>query len=172
VGAVALPAAATPVPDQKPAAVAEQRDGLAACWRTAKAQMAATLNTSEARAQRQVWVTDSGRVCIGEQFKAELAETFPLVDLTAGLAAAAPNVNPDHGALTAQKQILRQFGYMQQDALRRAAGAAARQPAPNALPPVKSFADRETESHNAWVRREAEKIRQRGPILPREEQPA
>lgn len=99
---------------------------LPSCWQTSRAQMAAVLNPSEGAAQRQIWVTDSGRVCVGEQFKTELAEAFPLVDLTSGLAAASPNVNLDHGALTAQKHVLRQFGYMQQDAKRRAEMAAAR----------------------------------------------
>lgn len=115
VAAVPLAAAAHPV---------EQFQTVAAeCWQTQKAQMGAAMNANEARAQKQVWVTPNGLVEVAGDFRVELERTFPLVDLTCGLATAGTNVRADSGALNAMQQIRRQFGYMQQDEARKQARA-------------------------------------------------
>lgn len=107
----------------------------AECWQTGKAQMDAATNPHEARAQKQVWITPTGMVEVAGDFKTELVTTFPLVDMASGLAASGPNIKRDRSALDAMTAVRRQFGYMQQDALRRQAAAKARQ-APE--PPKKS----------------------------------
>lgn len=117
VAAVPLAAAAHPV---------EQFQTVAAeCWQTQKAQMGAAMNMAEARAQRQVWLTPSGGLEIAGDFRDEMQRTFPLVDMVSALAAACPNVRSDSGALAAFQTIRRQYGFMQQDALRRQARAEA-----------------------------------------------
>lgn len=88
----------------------------AECWQNSKAQMAAAMNASEARAQKQIWLTGTGMLQVTGEFKAELLETYPLVDLVSGLSAACTNVKPERGAIDAMQHVRRQFGYMQQDA--------------------------------------------------------
>lgn len=110
-GFAALPmgAAAHPPTEQVQSIPAE-------CWQNSKAQMDAAINPMEARAQKQVWVTGTGMLQVAGEFKAELLETYPLVDLVSGLSAACTNAKPQHGAVDVMKTIRRQFGYMQQDA--------------------------------------------------------
>jgi hypothetical protein len=131
---VATPAAAAAGPPAMPPAEQVQQAS-AECWQTPRAQQAAALDGYERRAQRQVWITPTGMVEVAGDFKTELAETFPLVDLASGLAASGPNIKRDRSALDAMTAVRRQFGYMQQDALRKQAAAKARQ-APE--PPKKS----------------------------------
>lgn len=99
----------------------------APCWQNPRAQQAAALDIHELRAQKQIWITDTGAVQVSGAFRDELAEAFPLVELQNGLAAACANVKTDRGALEAIKQVRRQFGYMQQDAAQRERRAASRQ---------------------------------------------
>jgi hypothetical protein len=109
-----LPAAASEPPAPPAHVQAELQP--ASCWLTAKAKMAAGMSADERRAQFQVWKTKFGMVEVAGDFKAELELVFPDVDLTAGLAAVAPNVHFDHGAQRVMLEILRQFGLMQNDA--------------------------------------------------------
>lgn len=99
------------------------------CWRSGKPQQLAAMNAYEARAQRQVWVSPTGQVKVDGEFKVELRDEYPLVDLNCGLAASGQNVNTrlDRGALDAMATIRRQFGYMQQDATAKQRQAIARQ---------------------------------------------
>lgn len=106
--AATLPLAAAPHP------VEQVVDAPAECWQTPKAKMAAGLNSMEAKLQRQIWMTPSGRVEVAGDFKAELEREFPLVDLKCGLATAGPNVNTDRGAINCTQTIRREFGFMQQ----------------------------------------------------------
>jgi hypothetical protein len=118
-----IPAAAAP--PVEPAAQVVQAP--AECWQTQKAQMAAELNVNEKRAQHQVRVNPTGAIEVFGDFRAELLKTFPLVDLTCGLAVAEPNVRADRGALNVMSEIRRQFGLMQQRASENAKKAAAYQ---------------------------------------------
>lgn len=115
--AMATPLAAEPYPTEQ---VAESP---AECWQTPKAQMAASMSVAEARAQKQIWVTQTGLVEVAGEFRAELELEYPLVDLKCGLAASAINVKPDRGVIDCMQAVRRQFGYMQQDAKRREAKA-------------------------------------------------
>jgi hypothetical protein len=108
--AATTPVAAGP-PPEPPGHI---HDLPAVCWQTPKAQMDAATNPHEARAQRQVWITPTGSVCVDSDFKSELESSFPLVDLGCGLATAATNVNPQRGAIAALQTVRREFGYMQQ----------------------------------------------------------
>lgn len=99
---------------------------VAECWKSQKAMMAAATNIDEARAQRHVWVTPLGSVEISQDMSDEMAKVFPLVDQAAALAAAAPNVRPEKGAVACLANVRRQFGYMQQDAAGRERRASAR----------------------------------------------
>ena len=124
IAATIVPAAAA-VPIDPPAQVLHD---VAECWHTPKARMEATLNPHERLAQFQVWATSTGLVEVTGEFRDELAKEYPLVDLKCGLAAAGANVNPALGALNAMKTIRRQFGYMQQDAMRRKPSAPVAEP--------------------------------------------
>jgi len=112
---VAKAVAATPA--AKPAApvVAPEQS----CWNTPRAKQLAFVNGYEAQAQRQVQITPTGRIVASGAFLGELEAEFPLVEVTAGLAAAEVNVQADRGAIACMQQVRRQFGYMQQDAARR-----------------------------------------------------
>ena len=88
----------------------------AECWQTPKAQMAAATSVEEATAQRHIWLTPLGSVEISRAFREEMTKVFPLVDPAAALAAAAPNVRSDKGAVNCLANARRQFGFMQQDA--------------------------------------------------------
>ena len=112
--AASLPAAAAPV--EPPAHV---MPAPIECWSTQKARMEAGTNINEKRAQDQIWKTPTGLLEVSGGFKEELVREFPDVDLKCGLATAAPNVATEHGALRCMQSVRRQFGYMQQDALRR-----------------------------------------------------
>jgi hypothetical protein len=99
---------------------------VAECWKTPKAIMAAGMNADEARSQRHVWVSPLGSVEISQEMRDEMTKTFPLVDHASALAAAAPNVRPEKGAVTCLANVRRQYGYMQQDAAGRERRANAR----------------------------------------------
>lgn len=119
----ALPAAASPPP------IEQVHEAPAECWQTPQLQQMAALDVREMRAQKQVWMTASGMLHVAGDFKDELTKTFPLVDLTSGLAASSQNCkqNMHRGALYVMPGIIRQFGFMQQDAQRFEKRVAARQ---------------------------------------------
>ncbi len=143
--AAVLPAAAAPSePPAQVVSVAHE------CWQTAKAQMDAATNPMERRAQFQVWQTATGQIDVAGEFRQELIREFPQVDLKAGLAACAPNVKTQHGAFTAMQVVLRQFGYMRQDAINRQASAAARAAASANPPPRKTWDDEKRDREDAW----------------------
>jgi hypothetical protein len=142
----ALPAAAAE-PPALPAP--EVRQVQAECWQTGKAQMDAATNMHEAVAQKQVWKTPTGVVEVAGDFKAELLEKFPLVDLTCGLATAAANVHPERGAIYAMQSIRREFGYMQQREKAKVARAAQTSTAPPKK--FKSYAEQEAERVQKFV---------------------
>lgn len=104
-----MPLAAAPHP------VEQVMQGVAECWQTPKAQMAAASSSSVAKLQRQIWVTPTGRVEVAGDFKAELEREYPLVDLKCGLGVACPHVKPDSGVLNCIQAVHRQFAYMQND---------------------------------------------------------
>jgi hypothetical protein len=137
---VAVALSAMPVAAEQHPVVEQVCEVPAECWRTPALQQMAALDVHELRAQRQVWITPSGMLHVAGAFKAELADTFPLVDLVSGLAASSENSkrNVHRGALHVMPVIIRQFGFMQQDALRRQATAKARQAAD---PPKKTTED-------------------------------
>lgn len=113
--AVAMTAAPMPLAAQ-PHPIEHVQQDVAECWQTPKTRMMAGLNINELRAQRQVWMTANGLLEATGEFRAELEREYPAVSVKLGLTAAATNVNPEHGALTAMKTIRRQFAYMQTDA--------------------------------------------------------
>jgi hypothetical protein len=141
---VATPAAAASSPVMPP--TEQVHEAPAECWQTPKAQQAAALDIHELRAQRQVWMTPTGFVEVAGAFKAELIETFPLVDLTCGLATAAANVQPARGAIAAMQTIRREFGYMQQREKAKQSKASSAQPGR-----FKSFADIEAERVQKFI---------------------
>ena len=118
----------TPIQAAAAHPVEQVMQGPAECWLGPKAAMAAGVSKQEADAQKQVWVTTTGGLEIAGAFKTEMERTFPLVDLTSALAAACVNVKIDSGAWNAMQVVRRQFGFMQQEALkderRREANAA------------------------------------------------
>lgn len=144
---------------------------LASCWQTPKGQMAAALNAYEGAAQRQIWMTPIGCLEVAGEFRAELAKTWPLVDMAAGLAAAAPNAARESTALAMMQQARRTFGYMQQDAIRRNETAKAREARSSKKPlAVKTWADREADAQKEALYRDIEqRYGSRGPARPREE---
>lgn len=119
----ALPAAASPPQ------IEQVHEAPAECWQVPQLQQMAALDVNELRAQKQVWMTPSGMLHVAGAFKAELLKTFDQVDLTSGLAASAENCkrNLHRGALYVMPGIIRQFGFMQQDALAKQVRDAARQ---------------------------------------------
>jgi hypothetical protein len=125
-GAAVIPAYEAAAQPIEPPAIVQQ--DVAACWQTAKAHMAAGMNSYEAVAQRQIWITPTGCVEVAGEFRTELERVYTHVDLVSGLSAAAPNVSRETTALHAMQQVRRQFGYMQQDALKRAAKTQSEKP--------------------------------------------
>ena len=103
-----------PVPEREDAPSAPEG------WADPKARMLAFSNHYEAAAQKDLRLLQDGRLEISQKFRAELTDSFPLVDVAAGLAAAAANVSPEGGALRGMQAVRRQFGYMQQDAASKA----------------------------------------------------
>jgi hypothetical protein len=99
----------------EPHPVERVMQGAAECWQTPKAQMAAALNINELRAQKLVWMTETGLLQVSASLKEELQHDFPLVDLTSGLAIAAATVHIDQGALMAIREIRKRFAYLQSD---------------------------------------------------------
>lgn len=110
-----LAVAAGPAAAQPPEPPAQVQQCPAECWQTPKARMDAGLNINELRAQKMVWMTETGLLQVAGAFREELATTFPLVDITNGLAIAAATVHINQGALMAMREIRKRFGYLQAD---------------------------------------------------------
>lgn len=113
--AAAITASVLPAAAQPPEPPAQIQQWPAECWQTPKARMDAGLNINELRAQKMVWMTETGLLQVAGAFREELATTFPLVDITNGLAIAAATVHINQGALMAMREIRKRFGYQQSD---------------------------------------------------------
>lgn len=102
----------------------------------------AGLDAEEQRAQRDVGWRADGTITVMNGFKAQLAECFPRVSLIAGLAAVAGEVGPAKDRTPAKvlkTQILRRFGYLEQDENGKDRRAAARYPAGQPAQPRKDW---------------------------------
>lgn len=114
----------------------------------------AALDAEERRAQQDVaWCVD-GTIAVMNGFEAELARSFPRVNVTAGLAAVAGEQGPAKdrtSAKTLKLAILRRFGYMEQDESGRDRRAAARQGA--------ASGSRQPWETSSWHERQAQKAK-------------
>lgn len=115
-----LPVAAAPIDPPAIIQPAPAVPDLPECWLTPRAVQNAAMRAAEAKAQRQVAITPDGRLEATGGFLSELQTVFPLVDVTNGLMAAAPNIKPYMTAIETMGVIRRQFAYMQTDAKQKA----------------------------------------------------